>query len=110
MIVTSAHEFGEVRLYMTRFNSVTAYFTDDGEEGTALHIEPGFFADPAAYLRTYDDVRSAVLAEAALRLQVPVDEVLIQPFSKLKRIATPDLPDHYRYARRSRNRAGPARV
>jgi len=37
---------GEKRVYCTRGHSVVAYFTDDGEGGAMLSVEPGEFASP----------------------------------------------------------------
>ena len=104
MLLTSVHEEGADRVYLTRFGSVTCYFTDAEGGGMQLHIEPGLFAYPPEYERNRDAVRVAVLETAAGRLGVAPDEVLQQPLKSLKAVADPDLPEHYRFAKRSKNR------
>lgn len=96
------------RLYFGRGNSIISYFTprSDGH-GCELCLEPGFHAYPRDFEMHRDEVRLAVLAEAALRLGVAVGEVLALPFTVLQGIADPDVPEKYRFATRRRGR--PAR-
>lgn len=110
MIVSRVADDGEYRIYVTRFASVTTYFTDNGSGGVTLNVEPGFCSDPQSFERTHASVRDCVLGELARRLAVPVAEVLNQPFAALKDIADPPLAPRYHYARRSRGRTVPVRV
>jgi hypothetical protein len=108
MIVTSAYESGEDRVYFTRFNSVLSYVKSNRHDNAlSLVLEPGMGADPYIFDRVKDDLHAHVMAELARRLGVSIEEALTQRLSDVKRIADPDLPDHYRYARRSKNRAYP---
>lgn len=108
MIVTVDQDNGIERVWMTRFASVTTYFTREREgEGIELHIEPGFAADPVVVARIAHDVRAAVIDEVAQRLGIAPDMVFQQPFLALKKVADPALHADYRYARRSKNRSYP---
>lgn len=110
MILTACRDEGVERVHVTRFASVETWFTEDeGGSGLVLHVAPGHLAFPQDFERNKAAVRAAVLSEVADRLGVPEEAVLSQPFKRLKAIADPDLPEHYRYARRSKNRAYPLR-
>lgn len=109
MIVSRTHECGEDRVYVTRFASVATYFTPRRNGGVTLHVAPGFFTDPATFARVVADVELAVLREVGVRLGVAPEDVAAQSFEVLNRIVDPELPEHYRYARRSKNRAVPTR-
>lgn len=108
MLMTVCTEQGEQRVYISRFASVVTYFTaDDDGGGVTLHVEPGPLAFDCAYARTADAVRQAVIAHVAGRLGVAPAELLAASFATLKELADAPLPAHYRYARRSQNRAYP---
>lgn len=110
MIITACREEGIDRVYVTRFASITTYFTEDEESGgVMLHVEPGLFSYPSEFLRHKDAVRAVILSDVAQRLGVGEQDVLRQSFSSLKEIADPVLPEHYRYAKRTKNRAYPFR-
>lgn len=110
MIITRTLDEGEDRVYVTRFASVATYFTaSEDDTGVVLHVEPGLFSDPATFARSAHDVELAALREVGVRLGVPPEDVSRQSFAALKRIADPELPEHYRYARRSKNKAVPIR-
>lgn len=96
------------RIWVTRFATVGTYFTanDDGD-GVILHVEPGFTAYTPQFEAIKDDVREAVIAEIAGRLNIAPDDVFRQSMAALRAVADPDLPSEYRYARRSKNRSYP---
>ncbi|MFO0734202.1 MAG: hypothetical protein U0361_25200 [Nitrospiraceae bacterium] len=100
--MTHTIEDGEERVYLTHYASIESYFTDDGEGGVALTVVPGFCAYPPEFERNKDGVRDAVVADVARRLGVPSTDLMSQPFRSLKAICAPELPEHYRYARRAR--------
>lgn len=96
------------RIWVTQFATVGTYFTANDEgDGVILHVEPGFTAYPPHFEAIKDDVRDAVIAEIAARLNISPDDVLRQSMAALRAVADPDLPSEYRYARRSKNRAYP---
>lgn len=111
MLLTAAHEFGQWRIYATRFASVVTYFTEDESTGgVKLHLEAGFAAAPGELERNGDAVRAVVLGEIGRRLGIPSDDVLGCTLKALRGVADPELPDHYRYARRARGRAPTSRA
>lgn len=85
---------GEVRLYLIKFGSVTAYFTDDGEGGSALVVEPS----PDALLPgdPVPEIRAALLAKAAELCHCPVDAIERRPIDYLcsKMTAATEKPRH----------------
>ena len=106
MIISATREEGIERVYVTRFASVLSYFTANDEGGgVRLHVEPGLTTYPSEFHRQKAGVRDAVLAEIAGRLGISMETVLQTCLSDLKKIADPELPEHFRYARRSKNRA-----
>ncbi len=109
MIITLAREDGKERIYLTRFASVCCYLTDDGSDagGCTLTVEPGLYAYPPEFERIAPAVEEAILAELAARIGIEPDHVLQQPFARLKSLADPELPEHYRFAKRTKNRAYP---
>jgi len=110
MVMSLSIENGEQRIYMSRFASVVTYFTSDEESGgVVLHVEPGHLAFASEFDRNAGLVREAVLVEVAGRLGVDTVQLLAVPFEQIKELADPPLPEHYRYARRSQNRAFPHR-
>lgn len=110
MLMTAALEDGERRVYVTRFASVVSYFTPaESGEGIDLIIEPGHLTFPSDFERNKKAVRESILDFVSLRLCVLADDVLKLPLKHLEKIADPALPDHYKYARRSKNRSVPGR-
>ncbi|ODA66043.1 hypothetical protein A7A08_03057 [Methyloligella halotolerans] len=110
MLISLCTELGEQRVYITRFASVLSYFTaDEDTGGVTLHTEPGLMAWPSEYERNVEAVRQAIVASVAERLGVDPTRLFSVSMAALKEIAAPELPEHYRYARRSKNRAYPAR-
>jgi hypothetical protein len=110
MLITACIENREHRVYVTRFASVVSYFTSDEESGgVTLHTEPGLMTWPSEYERSVDSVRQAIIEHVATQLQIDPSQLFSVSFKDLKAIAVPDLPEHYRYARRTKNRAYPVR-
>lgn len=110
MLLTQALEDGKRRVYVTRFASVVSYFAPaESGEGTDLIIQPGHLTFPSDFERNKDAVRHSILDYVSLRLGVLPDDVTTLPLKHLEQIADPALPDHYKYARRSKNRSVPGR-
>ena len=108
MLITFAQEDGQARVYVTRFSSVSTYFTEcEGEGGIMLNIEPGLTTDPFMFERILPEIESSILEHIALLLAVPLQAVLYVSFSELRKLAVPELPQKYRYARSSKNRSVP---
>lgn len=106
MLISVCTESGEQRVYVSRFASVITYFTSDEDgSGVVLHTEPGLMAWPCEYERNVDAVRQATIDHVAGRLGIDPAELFSLSLKVLKDIADPMLPEHYRYARRSKNRA-----
>lgn len=105
MIFTVADEPGSKRVYVTRYASVVSYFSDDGEGGVKLTIEPGFAAYMPDFERAAPDMYLYILHETARRLSIHVTLVLRQSFKTIASIADPELPGYYRFAKRYRERA-----
>ncbi|MFD0986155.1 hypothetical protein [Methyloligella solikamskensis] len=104
--MTLSNENGEQRVYISRFASVVTYFTSDEEGGgVVLHVEPGHLAFASEFDRNAELVRMAVIADVAGRLDIDPRQLLAMRFEQIKELADPPLPEHYRYARRSQNRA-----
>lgn len=103
MLITTATEDNVEKVYVNRFGSVVCYFTA-ARRGVELNVEPGMYTYPAAFAQDGPAMGACVMALVAARLGISEDEVLRQPFSALKRIADPPLPNRYRYASRSPNR------
>lgn len=100
---------GELRLYATRTSSVVAYFTEDGEGGSVMRLEPGWLAYPEHILTAaYMGVRSAVLEEVSKRLSCEAHEVERHTFGQLMAIADP-LPkmQHHWYGRSRQPKRAP---
>lgn len=110
MLLTTVREMGETRVYATRFASIVTYFTEDAATGgVKLHFEGGFTCAPNDLARNGEAVRDAVISAVALRLKVQPAEVLALSIKALRDAADPELPEHYRYHRRSRGRSGNSR-
>lgn len=108
MLLTFVHENEQDRLYATRHQSVVSYFTaDETDDGVILHVEPGYFSIPVIFQRVAADVRASILEIVAARVGVAPDEVLKLQMAKLCKFADPDLPEHYRFAKRPRGRNKP---
>lgn len=107
MLITYTTDEGSERIYLTRFSSVCCYIEPEADDARTLRlrVEPGFSAYGPEFERNRDAVAAAALNEVAARLGIGPDEVLQQPFARLKSIADPELPPQYRYARRSKNLA-----
>jgi hypothetical protein len=96
------------KLYATRCASVVCYFSENDDGGVVLNTEQGSGTWPSVFEAVANDVRAAVLAMVAARLKVTVADVLNCKFADLVKVADPDLPPEYRFARPS-NRAYPRR-
>lgn len=94
---------GDARLYFNRNNSIVSYFVP-AAVGCELRVEPGFLTYPWDFEAHHQAVHDCVLEEAARRLGVAVTEVLGLPFSRIKSIADPQLPEKYRSMFRRRAR------
>lgn len=110
MLLTLVKESDRARkLYATRCASVVCFFTEsDDDGGVVLHVEPGRGAWLLNYEAIANEVRAEVLAEVAGRLKVSATDVLKCTFDDLLKVADPDLPPEYRFARPT-NRAYPRR-
>lgn len=108
MIVNIDREEGEERIYVTRFASVISYFTA-AEKGVSLNVIPGHTCYASEFERARDEVRACVLAEIAARLGTEPGQVCQCSMGELRKIADPELPKRYRYARRRDNRPYPFR-
>ena len=110
MLITVCTENREHRVYVTRFASVLCYFTSDEESGgVTLHTEPGLMTWPCEYERCVEAVREAVIQHVAGELQIGPAQLFSVSFKDLKDVAVPELPEHYRYSRRTNKRAYPTR-
>ncbi len=64
------------RLYLARTGTLLAYFTDDGEGGSMLHVEPGWLArEELLAISDYAEVRQAAFDTVARKLGCPPQEV-----------------------------------
>jgi hypothetical protein len=89
---------------------VVSFFTSREDAlGMFLHVQPGHCAFPEQFAAQRDEVEAAVLDEAARRLAIAPDEVILQSLSRLKEVADPDLSAQLNgfYRRRSKGRNGP---
>lgn len=98
LISMESTEEGQKRVYCTRGQSIVAYFAEDEEGGSMLHVEPGEFASP--YVVTEDRlqaVKLSVLLEVARRLTCDADAVQQKPLAEIATICTPHLKhrDHW---------------
>ncbi|HEX2842159.1 hypothetical protein [Hyphomicrobium sp.] len=96
---------GEVRLYCTRIAQVISYFTEDGEGGSVLWLEPGEMA--IVQDGAMDEIRTWILGDIAQRLQCTPDQVEAFPLETLcTRLKwTPDPPRHPWQVQRSQTPA-----
>ena len=105
LLVRDVDERGEERIVVLPFGSVVSYFTGrDGAPGITLHVRPGLCAFPAQFEALSEEVRAAVLAEAARRLLVSPEEVLHQAFVRLVAVADPELAAHPQFVNRKRSK------
>jgi hypothetical protein len=111
LLVHEVDDRGRERVIVLPFGSVISYFTSrDDAPGVVLHILPGLCAFPEQFEAQRDEVRDAVLVEAARRLGIPGEEVFRQSLTQLKAIADPDfaaLPQTF-LRKRSKGRNGPS--
>jgi len=106
MLLSTATEAGQLRVYATRYNSIVTYFTEDeATGGIKLNMELGFCALPEDLARVGPSVGEAVIAEIARRLDISPAEVLLASIKTLCKVADPELPTYYRWAPRPRGRA-----
>lgn len=96
------------KLYATRCASVVCYFTESDDGGAVLHTERGSGATLWDYEACARAVRTDVIAFVADRLHVAACDVFKCSFDDLLKVADPDLPEEYRFARRD-NRPYPRR-
>lgn len=102
---------GELRLYASRTSSVVAYFTEDGDGGALMRLEPGWLAYPDQISTgAYMGIRAAVLEDVATRLSCEAHEVERHSFGQLLAVADP-LPNmqHHWYGR-TRSQKRPPRA
>jgi len=80
----------ERRLYLARTGSLQAFFTDDGEGGSMLHVEPGWLAREDLFaISDYAGVRQAAFETVAKKLGCPPHEVARHSFAELAALADP---------------------
>lgn len=110
LLTIETTRLGELRIYVTQLASVVSYFTDDGDGGTALNVEPGEFACPwSTTPEKLGAVRDCVLAEVAERLNCPADKVLCRSLSELALVADPLLETRHTWSGRRHSRQDMAR-
>ncbi len=81
------------RLYLARTGTLLAYFTDDGEGGSMLHVEPGWLArEELLAISDYAEVRQAAFDTVARKLGCPPQEVARHSFAELA--ALEDAPSY----------------
>jgi hypothetical protein len=106
MLISTATEAGQFRVYAARYNSIVTYFTEDeATGGIKLNLELGFCALLADLARVGPSVVEAVIAEMARRLGIPPADVLQASIKTLCKVVDPELPPYYRWAPRPRGRA-----
>jgi hypothetical protein len=109
MILTVTHkDDGLRRLYCGRGMSIVAVFDETEEGGNTVRCEPGFACYPDVFSRDAPAVLAYAIDEVARRLGIASSSIATCRFDELARVADPDLPPEYCYARRS-NRAYPRR-
>jgi hypothetical protein len=106
IISMESTEEGERRIYCTRGHSIVSYFSDDGEGGSMLSVEPGellySYADISDRLQA---VRHAVLTDVAKRLACDIAEVQAKPMTELATLCAPHLKhQEHCYGRRRAKR------
>ncbi|MBT3069261.1 hypothetical protein KKP04_00035 [Rhodomicrobium sp. Az07] len=93
-------------IFVLPMGSVVSYFMAEGS-CMRLHIEAGLCAYEDEFEADRYAVREAVLAEAARRLGVPLSEVLLLPFERLKAVCDREAVcgNPWGIRRRARNRS-----
>jgi hypothetical protein len=85
--------------------SIVAVFDETEEGGCTARCEPGFACYPDVFARDAPHVLAYALEEVAKRLGIEPDTVTQCRFIDLARVADPELPPEYQFARKSRNRS-----
>lgn len=96
------------KLYGTRCASVVCYFSETDDGGVVLNTEQGSGTWLSVYEAVAPQVRAEVLGMVAARLNISAADVLRCTFDDLVKVADPDLPPEYQFARPT-NRAYPRR-
>ena len=94
---------GEHRVYLSRLNSVVAFFEEDGDGNVIARVQPGEFACPYATTDTkMQDVRLCMPLETAKRLNVRPDQVELMSFLDIINVCDPPLQERHRWFGRTR--------